>query len=90
MYSKTMAPNNEYNLFKKEFLLENYIEKISYGNKAALSNLYESTKSSVYGFALSILKNTSDSEDVLQEVYIKIYENAKTGNVIKAEKDYHD
>ena len=78
MYSKTLAPNNEYNLLKKDLLLEKNINEIAYGNKEALASLYELTKSSVYGYALSILKNTSDAEDVLQEVYIKIYENAST------------
>lgn len=68
----------ENNLLKKASLLEEYIENISYGSKEALSNFYEITKVSVYGFALSILKNKHDAEDILQEVYIKIYENAST------------
>lgn len=76
MDSKTLAPNNNENLLKKEFLLEKCIENITHANKTALTDLYMSTKSSVYGFALSILKNTNDAEDVLQETYIKIYENA--------------
>ena len=68
-----LAPNiNE----SQKSLIENYIKDISKGDKEALSKLYEVTKSSVYGFALSILKNMHDAEDVLQEVYVKIYENA--------------
>lgn len=76
MNSKILVPNNEHDLLKKEFLLEKSIENIANSNKVALTELYEATKSSVYGFALSILKNSSDAEDVLQETYIKIYENA--------------
>ena len=73
MDSKMLAPNiNEY----QETLLEKHIEDIGLGNKEALSNLYKLTKTSVYSFALSILKNLHEAEDVLQEVYIKIYENA--------------
>ena len=73
MNSKMLAPNiNE----SQKSLIENYIKDISKGDKEALSKLYEVTKSSVYGFALSILKNMHDAEDVLQEVYVKIYENA--------------
>ncbi len=73
MNSKMLAPNmNEY----QESLLEKHIQDISFGDKDALANLYKLTKTSVYGFALSILKNLHEAEDVLQEVYIKIYENA--------------
>ncbi len=73
MNSKMLVPNiNEY----QESLLEKCIKDISIGDKEALSTLYNHTKTSVYGFALSILKNIHEAEDVLQEVYIKIYENA--------------
>lgn len=56
--------------------LEEEIDKISYGDKDALSNIYYNTKHIVYAFALSILKNIHEAKDVLQEVFIKIYENA--------------
>ena len=73
MNSKILVPEiNEY----QESLLEEFIKDISYGDKDALSTLYNLTKTSVYGFALSILKNIHEAEDVLQEVYIRIYENA--------------
>ena len=58
------------------YLIENYIERISYRDREAFGKLYELTKSAVYGFALSIIKNVDDAEDVLHEVYIKIYDNA--------------
>lgn len=78
MYSKFLTSNKyEYNL-NMYSLIEEYIIKIGYGSKEALSNLYEITKTSIYGFALSILKNSHDAEDVLQDVYIKIYESANT------------
>lgn len=73
MNSKMLAPNiNE----SQKTLIEKYIKDIALGDKDALVDLYNATKSSVYGFALSILKNVHEAEDVLQEVYIKIYENA--------------
>lgn len=43
-----------------------------YGDRDALASLFEQTHSAVYGFALSILKNTSDAEDVLQDTYLKV------------------
>ena len=80
MYSEKVVPYNEYSLVKKDFLIEDLISKIAKDDKDALAELYELTKGSVYGFALSILKNNTDAEDVMQEVYIKIYENADKYN----------
>ncbi len=57
--------------------MDNLLLDISNGDKTALSELYGLTKSSVYGFALSILKNSFDAEDILQNCFIKIWENAK-------------
>lgn len=69
---KLTSKNNEY----QKSLIEKLIKNVGEGDKEALSALYEHTKTAVYGFSLSILKNTHEAEDVLQEVYIKIYENA--------------
>ena len=52
--------------------------QIASGSKEALAQLYAETKSAVYGFALSILKNSHDAEDTMQEAYIRIYANAHT------------
>lgn len=62
----------------KNKILEDLILDISNGNKNSLSALYEYTKKDIFGFAISILKNTHEAEDILHEVYIKIYENAGT------------
>lgn len=50
---------------------------IAQGDPAALEALYHSTSASIYSFALSILKNTHDAEDVLQDCYLKIYAGAE-------------
>lgn len=55
---------------------DSLIEKISLGDMDAFRELYEITSKSVYGFALSILKNSQDAEDVLQETFLKVYSNA--------------
>jgi RNA polymerase sigma-70 factor (ECF subfamily) len=52
---------------------ESLIRKTAAGNRQAFARLYELTKSSVYGFALSILRNSHSAEDVMQEVYVKVY-----------------
>ncbi len=53
-------------------ILDSYIYNIGKGSKEALEALYTQTKSSVYSFALSILKNQQDAQDVLQDCFIKI------------------
>ena len=52
--------------------IEELILALSSGNTEALETLYVKTKAAVYGFALSILKNTHQAEDVLQDTYLKI------------------
>ncbi|MEF9971652.1 MAG: RNA polymerase sigma factor [Oscillospiraceae bacterium] len=56
--------------------IELYLSEIAAGEKSALSALYEETRIAVYGFALSIVKNVCDAEDVLQETYVKIWLSA--------------
>lgn len=52
------------------------ILEIAAGNMEAFHRLYELTAEGVYGFALSILKNKHDAEDVLQETYLSVHSNA--------------
>lgn len=64
--------------------LENLLHSIGKEeNPQAIKRLYELTSSAVYSFALSILKNTHDAEDVLQDLYVTVYHSAcsyKKGN----------
>ena len=57
---------------------DDLIEKISLGDTDAFRELYEIASKSVYGFALSILKNKHDAEDVLQETFIRIFTGASS------------
>ncbi len=43
----------------------------------AFDELYEKTKTSVFAYIMSIIKNYDDSRDILQEVYVKLYLAAK-------------
>lgn len=77
MYSKDKAPNNEYNfLISDNAYLEKLLDEIVLGDKDALAELYQGTKTLIYGYLLSLLKHKAEVEDVFQDVYIKIYENA--------------
>ena len=60
----------------KDEVLEKLIIDIAGGSKNALEELYRQTDSSVYGFALSILKRPHEAEDVMHDAYVKIYESA--------------
>ena len=44
---------------------------------AAFSKFYDRFSSAVYNIAYSILRNENDAEDVLQEVFLKIWNGAK-------------
>ena len=56
--------------------LEFLLRKIAKEDKDALTELYHLTSPSVYGFALSIVKNMDDAEDVLHDTYLRIYSSA--------------
>jgi RNA polymerase sigma factor (sigma-70 family) len=57
-------------------ILDIYISRIANNDKDALAELYYKTRESVYGFALSILKNMQDAEDVLHDTYLRIFSSA--------------
>ena len=52
--------------------LENWI-RAAHRDAGALESLYQATRSAVYAFAFSILRNAHDAEDVLQETYIRLW-----------------
>ena len=53
-------------------LKELFIE-IKNNNKIAFEKLYKQYNKLVYGIAFSILKNNQDSEDIVQNVFTKLY-----------------
>lgn len=61
---------------RQDDITEKCIAEIAGGDREALACLYEKTHAAIYGFALSILKNVQDAEDVLQEAYIQIWRSA--------------
>lgn len=56
--------------------LRELIRRIGLGEEEALASLYEQTKSAVYGFALSILKNRADAEEIMQDTFLAVDANA--------------
>ena len=56
-----------------EILLdESLFSRIASGDKAAFLALYEKCSSPVFAYALSILRSRSDSEDAMQDTFLKI------------------
>ncbi len=52
---------------------ENLILRMGRGDGAAFAEFYRQTSSAVYGFALSILRNRHDAEDVMHDAFIRAY-----------------
>ena len=52
------------------------LRRIAQGDTHALESLYHETSSSVYAYALSILKNPHDAEDVLHDCYLAVHSAA--------------
>lgn len=62
----------------EEEKLDSLLVRLGWGDNEALAGLYEETRTSVYAFAFSILKNHADAEDVLQDTYIRLHRAAST------------
>lgn len=66
----TTAPDAD--IEQRDRAIERYIAQLAGGNTDSLAALYEETATDIYSFALSILKNTHDAEDVLHDCYLSI------------------
>ena len=55
---------------------EKLLLRVAEGDKAAFQQLYQNTDKTIYGFILSILRNPQDSEEVMQELYLKVWTSA--------------
>lgn len=58
--------------------LDDLIIRMTHGDQEALASFYEATKAAVYGFALSILKDVDNAEDITQDTFIQVYRNASS------------
>ncbi len=56
--------------------IETLLRAVADGQTQALAELYRKTDTAVYAYALSILKNAHDAQDVMQTCYIKIFHHA--------------
>jgi RNA polymerase sigma-70 factor (ECF subfamily) len=63
------------------FELSRLVTRSGLGDRAAFRELYDATSAKLFGICLRVLKNRTDAEDALQDVYIKIWNNAASYQV---------
>lgn len=56
--------------------IESWLAKLPLGDRAAFNALYDATSAKLFGVILRVLKDRAASEEVLQEVFVKIWRNA--------------
>lgn len=57
---------------------QNLVQLLQEGNVVAFDSLFGIYSSKLFGFALKYLKNESDAEELVQEVFVKVWENHQT------------
>ena len=55
----------------------NLVQLLQKGNVAAFDSLFEVYSPKLFGFALKYFKNETDAEELVQEVFVKVWENHK-------------
>ena len=52
--------------------LEELLRQIALGSQQAFEDLYRATDSAIYGYALSLMRNHHEAQDVMMDTYLKI------------------
>lgn len=56
--------------------IEGLIARVSLGERAALSELYDLTSAKLYAVSLRVLSERQSAEDAMHDTYVKIWKNA--------------
>lgn len=56
------------------------LERLKNGDMLAFDVIYKQYSSRLYGFVLQLIKQESDAEEIVQEVFVKIWESRKDIN----------
>ena len=73
----SMLMTTEYAPAEDRHKLQQLLIHIADGEREALAELYQRTRSAVYGLALSYLKNAHDAQDLTQDVYVQVWDCAE-------------
>lgn len=57
-------------------ILREHLTNVASGDKAAFSELYDLTRTAVYGLALSYMKSAHDAQDITQDTFVRVWESA--------------
>ena len=52
------------------------IDRVARGDRAAFDTLYRATSAKLYGIVVRIVINRSSADEILQEVYVKVWQRA--------------
>lgn len=63
-------------------------QQIKYGKKDAYQELFERYAPKIYNFSLSYLKNTADAEELVQDVFLKVWEKREILDAAQNVKAY--
>lgn len=58
--------------------IEKMIAQTALGDRTAFSALYTATSAKLFGVCLRVLNNRAEAEEVLQEVFVKVWAKAKS------------
>ena len=72
----SLLMTTEYSPAEDRRELQQLLIRIAGGERDALAELYQRTRTAVYGFALSYLKNAPDAQDLTQDVYVQVWDCA--------------
>ena len=78
----SMLMTTEYAPPEDRHELQQLLIHIAGGEREALAELYQRTRSAVYGLALSYLKNAHDAQDLTQDVYVQVWDRAEQYRLI--------
>ena len=78
----SMLMTTEYAPAEDRHELQQLLIHIAGGERDALAELYQCTRSAVYGLALSYLKNAHDAQDLTQDVYVQVWDRAEQYRLI--------
>lgn len=58
--------------------LSGLVKRVGQGDREAFARLYDATSAKIYGVALAVLRRPALAEDVLQDTYVRVWNNARS------------
>ncbi|WP_101067973.1 sigma-70 family RNA polymerase sigma factor [Roseovarius salinarum] len=56
--------------------IESLLSRVATGDRGAFRQLYRHTSAKLFGIALRILSDRAEAEDALQDIFVKVWDNA--------------